>query len=96
MSRWHMKKETPEPLWATRASAWSPAQHKVLPDVQREPPEFQFVPIAPFFCPWAPLAQVSLVALRWTERSMVGWGELFGRALPFVVAVLQQSTENLA
>jgi len=38
--------ETPQPLWGTCASAWSPSQQKSVPDVQREPPVFQFVPIA--------------------------------------------------
>ena len=39
--------ETPQPLWATCASARSLSQGKVFPDVQREPPVLQLVPIVP-------------------------------------------------
>lgn len=44
--------ETPQPLWATCANAWSPLQGKGIPDVQMESPVFQFAPAA---CHWMPL-----------------------------------------
>ena len=58
--------ETPQPPWATCASAQLPSQQKWFPDVQRGPRVFLFVPICAhhlWSCHWALLRRAWLCPL---------------------------------